>query len=121
MDTLELILAELRKTPNISVVNTVINRQDAQFTIYHVLPCSTDIYCVFLNPETNTLYALQNTGSAFWGKLTYEGGEKYFLLPITSYLINDREACLTTFVKWCRQSELGEIPIRLEQFVNPFI
>lgn len=116
------ILVELQKTPNISIVNTVLNGQDAVITIYRILPCASDIYCVFLDPENNSLYALQNTGSMFWAKLSNRlDTDRYFMLPITSYLIENREACLATFVKWCRQSELGEIPIRLEQFVNPFI
>ena len=126
MDNIELllsqILAELHKTPNISVVNTVLNGQDAVITIYQILPCASDIYCVFLDPENNSLYALQNTGSMFWAKLNNGlAPDRYFMLPITNYLIENREACLATFVKWCRQSDLGEIPIRLERFVNPFL
>ena len=125
MDTerlLSQILVELQKTPNISVVNTVLNGQDAVSTIYQILPCASDIYCVFIDPENNSLYALQNTGSMFWAKLSNRlDTDRYFMLPITSYLIENREACLATFVKWCRQSELGQIPIRSEEFVNPFI
>lgn len=126
MDNIELllsqILAELHKTPNVSVVNTVLNKQDTVITIYQILPCASDIYCVFIDPENNSLYALQNTGSMFWAKLSNRlDTDLYFMLPITSYLIENREACLATFVKWCRQSELGQIPIRSEEFVNPFI
>lgn len=119
---LDLILAELRKTPNVSTINTVVNGNDAVFTIYQIMPCSPDIYCIFLNPETNQLYALQNIGSQFWGKLSSGIMQDiYFVLPITSYLINNREGCLATFYKWCRESELGEIPIVKEEFVNPFL
>jgi hypothetical protein len=124
MDTLELILAELRKTPTISVVNTVVNGNDCTFTIYQILPCSDDIYAVFIDrsqPQP-TLYALQNVGAQFWCKWSNGIDEdKYFLLPITNYLITDRENCLATYYKWCRQSELGNIPIVKEEFVNPFL
>lgn len=120
MDILESILAEL-KSPSIATFNTVINDNDCAFTVYQVMPCSSDIYCVFQNPKTKELYALQNTGAAFWIK--WSNGlepDKYFLLPVTSYLIQDREGCMNTFYKWCRQSELGDIPIVKEEFVNPF-
>lgn len=122
MDTLEQILFQLQKTPTISIANTVVNGQDCTFTIYQALPCASDIYCVFVNPQTQALYALQNTGSMFWIK--WSNGilpDKYFLLPVTNYLIKDREACLNTFYKWCRQSEVGNIPIVKEEFINPFL
>ena len=122
MDALEQILAELRKTPTISVVNTVVNGNDCQITIFQALPCSSDIYCIFINPENQAQYALQNTGAQFWCKWSNGiDADKYFLLPITSYLIKDRENCLATFYKWCRQSELGNIPIVKEEFINPFL
>jgi hypothetical protein len=123
LNTTDLILAELRKPPSVSVVNTVLNDgNDATFTIYQIMPCSPDIYCIFQNPETRSLYALQNVGSQFWAKLS-NGimDDLYFLLPITNYLIQNRENCLRTFYKSCRESELGNIPIIKEEFINPFI
>jgi hypothetical protein len=116
------ILAQLKETPTISIVRTSVNNQNATFTIYQALPCSNDIYAVFIDFATNSLYALQNTGAQFWIKYSNDLGEaKYFLLPITNFLIQEREACLGSFVKSCRLAELGSIPIRKEQFVTPFM
>lgn len=122
MDTLESILAQLQKTPIISIVNTSINGQNATFIIYQAIECSDDIYVVFIDFTNNSLYALQNTGSQFWIKYNDDlGNAKYFLLPITNYLIQEREACLGSFVKSCRFADLNTIPIRKEQFITPFI
>lgn len=116
------ILVELQKTPNISVVNTVLNGQDAVITLFQQMPCSPDIYVVFVDRTDGSLYALQNIGSVFWGHIKYEiDKEEYILLPVTNYLIKNREKCIGDMVKWCRQSALGNIPIRAEEFYNPLI
>lgn len=122
MDTLEQILTQLQKTPTISIVNTSVNGQNATFTIYQAIACANDIYAVFIDLSNNSLYALQNMGSQFWIKYSDDlGNAKYFLLPITNYLIQEREACLGSFIKSTRFTDLGSIPIRQEQFITPFI
>lgn len=119
---LEQICQNTKVHPYIAIINTVIRGNDAQFIIYQIIPCSPDIYCVFVDSETQQLYALQNVGSQCWGKLSTGVEEDiYFLLPITSYMVRSREDCLATFYKWCRESELGTIPIIKEEFINPFI
>lgn len=122
------ILAALDRIPPISVIQTSIYRNEATITIYQALPCSNDIYAVFMEPNNQNgfdLYALQNTGSQYWLKIAYskDSVEKsaYLTLPITNYLIEKREECLNTFVMSCRFDDLGDIPIRKEKFLNPFI
>lgn len=128
MDTLEQILAALEQIPPISVIQTSIYYNEATITLYQALPCSSDIYAVFIESNNQggfDLYALQNTGSQYWIKIAYskDAVEKsvYFTLPITNYLIEKREECLNTFLMSCRFDDLGNIPIRREKFFNPFI
>ena len=54
----------------------------------------------------------QHVGAQFWIKWNDDiGNAKYFLLPITNYLIENREGCLNSFVKSCKASDLGTIPV----------
>lgn len=125
METIEKLLKEileqLKKTLNVSVVNTSVNGNDCTFTVYQTFPCSDDIYCIFVNPQTQALYALQNIGAWFWVK--WSNGlqpDEYMVIPATNHLIRNRENCLGEFVGWRRKQELDEIPIVLESFNNPF-
>lgn len=120
---LQKILAELQKTPYIYKINTAVNKQNAEFTIYQSMACRSDIYVVFRRPETtNDFYALQNIGAAIWVGYSNDYSErKFFLLPVTNYLIQNREEALTTLIKICPQSDLGGIPIEKEIFFNPFL
>lgn len=124
MDTLELILAEIKKKPPIAVIRTAYNGNDAYFTIIEVIPCLPDIYAVFFDPKDDSLYALQNVGSQFWVKFHNDLGEentKHFLLPVTNFLMENRENCIKSFIKTCRLQDLREIPIREDSLINPFI
>lgn len=100
--------------------NTIILGQDAVLTVLNIMPCSDNIYCVFI--ANNSLFAVQNTGAMIHGMLEYDSNQKIsFLIPVTQFLISSQEQALNQFVKWCRIEDLGSIPIRRESFENPFI
>jgi hypothetical protein len=121
MDTIQLIFSQL---PPLAIIETSIFGNNATITIYESIPCRPDIYCVFRDAD-NSLYALQNTGAQYRLSIKYieQGLEKiiYFPMPITNFLLENREDCIEAFVKHCGFDELGTIPIRKEQFVTSFI
>jgi hypothetical protein len=110
--------------PPIAIIKTAIAGNEATIIIYEALPCSDDVYAVFKNPD-NSLYALKNTGAQYRLSIesTINGINKidYFAIPITNFLVQNREDCLNSFVMSLRESKLGTIPKREERFLNPYI
>lgn len=113
-------LEEIRKAVSPLAFKTVILGQDAILTVLNIMPCSDNIYCVFV--DAGELFAVQNMGAMIHGTLQYGSGQEIsFLIPVTQILISNQEQALNQFVKWCRVDDLGNIPIRREFFDNPFI
>lgn len=118
----ELVLSQLQKALFVSEIKTILGGINVTFTIVQAMPCAPDIYAVFRDSD-GSFYALQNIGAQLWIKFSSGdfGENRYFVLPITNYLIENRENSLVSFVKSCRFGDLGDIPVRSEIFTNPFL
>lgn len=120
MEEITNVLEEIRDAVRPLTFRTIISGQDATLTVLNVLPCSGNIYCIFI--EDDELFAVENTGAMIHGLLEYGSMQRIsFLMPVTQILIRDQEHALNQFVRWCRLEDLGNIPIRRESFDNPFM